>query len=100
MLKPFHERKDKEVVEEKEEKCVSVISATSDIEEEWAEAKLSRCEGMVLQNSEVLSNIRGKLGHMEGEEKDKVIELIGKYMSLFPDAPRKTSVVVHDVKWR
>ena len=96
MLKPFHERKE-ERKDEQEEKCVSVVTATTESEEKWAEEKLSKCEGMVLKNSEVLKNLEEKLGPMETEKKDKVVELIEKYKSLFPDAPRKTNVIMHDV---
>lgn len=99
MLKQFHERKLEGKDEQGMKKVCIVNAATSTtcMEEEWAEAKLSKCEGMVLENSAVLGNLNQKLGHMELEKKEKVIEIIQKYIGLFPDAPRKTNLVVHDV---
>ena len=97
MLKPFHEREEKKIEMEKELKRVCTVNASVEIEEKWAEEKLSKCEGMVLENSAVLENIMSKIGHMELEKKEKLVEIIERYKSLFPDAPRKTNVVVHDV---
>ncbi|XP_063868212.1 uncharacterized protein LOC135104613 [Scylla paramamosain] len=98
MLKPFHER-DREnggdVVEGV--RTVSVVNVTTEAEEKWSEVKLSRCEGMVLENSAALGNLNDKLGHMEVEKKERNKEIIERFNSVFPDAPRKTNVVVHDV---
>lgn len=98
MLKSFHDRKEKKVEVENQMKSVSSVNATVENEEKWAEEKLSRCEGMVLENSAVLGNLADKIGHLELEKKKKLEEIIEKYESLFPDTPRKTNVVVHDVE--
>ncbi len=98
MLKPFHER-DREnggdVVEGV--RTVSVVNVTTEVEKKWSEVKLSRCEGMVLENSAVLGNLNDKLGHMEVEKKERIRKIIERLIFLFPDAPRKYNVVVHDV---
>ncbi len=52
---------------------------------------------MVLENSTVLENLNDKPGHMELEKKEEIRGIIEKSSSLFPDAPRKTNMVVHDV---
>lgn len=97
MLKPFYEREEKGGEMKEGIKSVCTVNATIEIEEKWAEEKLSKCEGMVLENSAVLGNLMSKIGPMELEKKKKIVEVIEKYKSLFPDAPRKTNVVVHDV---
>ncbi len=45
----------------------------------------------------MLGNLNDKLGHMELEKKERIREIIERFSSLFPDAPKKTNVVVHDV---
>ncbi|XP_063841016.1 uncharacterized protein LOC135089382 [Scylla paramamosain] len=98
MLKPFHER-DRENGDDVVGgvRAVSVVNVTTEAEEKWSEVKLSRCEGMVLENSAVLGNLNDKLWHMELEKRERIREIIERFSSLFPDAPRKTNVVVHDV---
>ncbi len=76
---------------------MNVVNVTNEMEEERSEMKLSRCEGMVLESSIVLENLNDKLAHMELEKKEKIREIIEKFSSLFPDAPRKTNMVIHDV---
>ncbi len=82
MLKPFHER-DREnggdVVEGV--RTVSVVNVTTEAEEKWSEVKLSRCEGVVLENSAVLGNLNNKLGHMELENKERIREIIERFNS-------------------
>ena len=97
MIKPFHERGEKKNEVENEIKSVGIVNASTEIEEKWAEEKLSKCEGMVLENSAMLENLMSKIGPMELEKKNEIIEIVEKYKSLFPDGPRKTNVVVHDV---
>ena len=50
-----------------------------------------------LQNSDVLQNLEGKLSHLPKEEKKAVMELIRKFVLLFPDVPGKTTCACHDV---
>ncbi len=72
MLKPFHEREGgKENEVEKGVKSVNIVNVTTEVEEEWSEMKLSRCEGMMLENSPMLENLNDKLGHMEVKKKGK-----------------------------
>ena len=49
-----------------------------------------------LQNSDVLQNLEGKLSHLPKEEK-AVMELIRKFVLLFPYVPGKTTCACHDV---
>ncbi len=84
MLKSFHERnreKGGEVVEGV--RTVSVVNITTEAEEEWSEVKLSRCEGMVLENSAVFWNLNDKLGHKELENKERIRKIIEGFSSLF-----------------
>ena len=50
-----------------------------------------------LQNSDVLQNLEGKLSHLPKEEKKAEMELILKFVLLFPDVPGKTTCACHDV---
>ena len=50
MLKPFHERGEKKNEVENEMESVGTVNASAESEEKWAEEKLSKCEGIVLEN--------------------------------------------------
>lgn len=66
--------------------------------EGWVEAKridgldvkLSRYEYKILKNSEILSKLESTLNHLDTEQ---IMS-----MSLFSDAPRRTSVLIRDVE--
>lgn len=52
----------------------------------------------MLINSDVLRNIEDKLAHIDSEKRREVLSIVNDFRSLFPDVPRKTNVVVHDVE--
>ena len=50
-----------------------------------------------LKNSDVLANLDNKLSHLSVEERDEVTKLIQEFIHLFPDTPKRTTAVMHDV---
>ena len=52
---------------------------------------------MVLKNSDVLSNLKGKLHHLSDSEQDEMTQLVLDFTELFPDIPSRTECVFHDV---
>ena len=52
---------------------------------------------MKLTNSQVLQNLDHKLAHLESSKKKQMSELIHTYRDVFPDVPRRTNVMYHDV---
>lgn len=51
-----------------------------------------------MENSLILANLYPKLRHIEEKKRESISEIIMKYKSLFPDAPKRTNVMVHDVE--
>ena len=49
---------------------MSAVNATIESKEKWAKEKLSKYEGMVLENSIVLENLKDKVGPIEVEKKE------------------------------
>ena len=97
MLKPYQKR---EVVAESGSKVVSLVTeVTSCYPEQYTEAY--PIEGAVkvpkLSNSDILSNLDQKLGHLPKTEQKMLKALITKLTSLFPDVPGRTQVTCHDV---
>lgn len=97
MLKPFIDRNEENRESTAEQRCVQVINATTEVEEKY-ESGLDKCEGMVLENSEVLKRLNLKLKHLGPEREVEITSVIHRYESLFPDAPRRTNVITHDVE--
>lgn len=52
-----------------ERKCVQVINASTKVENEKFENKVDICEGMVLENSEVMKRIDLKMKHLDPGKK-------------------------------
>ena len=52
---------------------------------------------MRLQNSDILCNLDSKLEHLEDSKSQELKELIYEYKHLFPDVPRRTNKIFHDV---
>ena len=52
---------------------------------------------MVLKNSDVLRNLKGKLHYLSPPEQDKMTQLILQFTELFPDVPGRAECVFHDV---
>ena len=50
-----------------------------------------------LSNSEILDDLETKLSHVPPYKRVSLIELLLKYKSVFPDAPNRTNVLMHDV---
>ena len=50
-----------------------------------------------LRNSDVLANLDKKLSHLSTEERSDVAELVQEFAHLFPDTPKRTKLVMHDV---
>ena len=50
-----------------------------------------------MTNSEVLSNLDEKLAHLSEEQCEAMEALLLRYEEVFPDVPRRTNVMVHDV---
>ena len=52
---------------------------------------------MKLQNSDVLTNLDGKLGHLSDNVQCELKQLIHEREDLFPDVPSRTNAADHDV---
>ncbi len=59
------------------------MNVTTEVEEEWSEMKLSKCERMVPENSAMLDNLNDKLGHKELEKKERIRKIIEGFSSWF-----------------
>ena len=45
----------------------------------------------------MLANLDKKLSHLSTEERNDVAELVQEFAYLFPDTPKRTKLVMHDV---
>ena len=52
---------------------------------------------MKLQNSDVLSHLSDKLGHLPEKEKNVIKLLVEEFSDLFPDVPGRTTAACHEV---
>ena len=52
---------------------------------------------MRLSNSDILTDLDTKLGHVPPDKRVLLIQLLSKYKSVFPDVPNRTNVLKHDV---
>ena len=50
-----------------------------------------------LQNSDVLSNLDQKLGHLEEIKQAEISNLVQDFEDIFPDEPKQTNAAHHDV---
>ena len=50
-----------------------------------------------LENSDILRNLNNKLSHLEPSQQEQLKQLIHEYEHLFPDIPKKTDKIYHDV---
>ena len=50
-----------------------------------------------LRNSGVLANLVKKLSHLSMEKRNDVTELVQEFAHLFPDTPKRTKLIMHDV---
>ena len=51
---------------------------------------------MKLQNSDVLANLDGKLGHLSDNVQCELKQLIHEREDIFPDGPSRTNAADHD----
>lgn len=51
-----------------------------------------------LCNSEILADLDGKLAHASPEGRESLTTLIEDFQNLFPDNPRQTNLISHDVE--
>ena len=100
MLKAYQER---EAASESENKVVPVIvAAPLYLHEQCREVYPveGAVKGPKLSNSDVLSSLDQKLGHLPKSEQEVLKALITKFISLFPDVPGRTLFTCHDVDVR
>ena len=94
MLKPYHIREGNETPVAVAMNCVVQSKGEQ-------EAMTHECEEIGrsprLKNSEVLLNMEQKLSHLPVREREMLKDLLGEFVVLFPDVPRKTTVAVHDI---
>lgn len=50
-----------------------------------------------MKNSEVLCNLTSFLSHLPVTDREDLISLIKQHVDLFPDVPRRTTAIVHDI---
>ena len=50
-----------------------------------------------LNNSDVLTNLDSKLGHLSQDQQSQIANLIHKFDNIFPDTPSRTNAAFHDV---
>ena len=97
MLKAYQER---EAASESENKVVPVVvAAPLYLHEQCTEVYPveGAVKGPKLSNSDALSNLDQKLGHLSKSEQEVLKALITKFISLFPDVPGRTLSTCHDV---
>ncbi|KAJ8245059.1 hypothetical protein COCON_G00236180 [Conger conger] len=51
-----------------------------------------------LENSAYLRTLKSKFDYLTKEQRDDLVQLIGSYTCLFPDAPTRTNVLTHDIE--
>ena len=97
MLKAYQERED---AAESGSKVVSVVAtATPCLHEQSTEVYPveGAVKGLKLNNSNVLSSLDQKLGHLPESEQKVLKALITEFTSLFPDVPGRTLFTSHAV---
>ena len=88
-----------------EKTCAVVVTSVPDavcgkheaVEADKIESDYLCDNGMRLNNSEVLVNLRSKLNHLPRNEAAKLKCLILENTQLFPDTPTQCSMICHDV---
>ena len=95
MLKEYHDE---------EELCIVAVTTLVDkgqrkldVEKEGQHSEYIDDNGVRLNNSVVLANLKSKLGHLPENESSELECLILEYVQLFPDTPTQTKVICHDV---
>ena len=68
-----------------------------DVEKEGQHSEYIDDNGVQLNNSAVLANLKSKLGHLPENESSELECLILEYTQLFPDTPTQTKVICHDM---
>lgn len=93
MLKPYFERDKINLI------VVTTPSASIKGPEENSERILGKDNNPPrLSNSEILANLTPILSHLTNSKRNDMIVLIRSYSDLFPDVPKETNIVQHDVE--
>ena len=95
MLKEYKSVDDED--EQGKQPVACVVVNACDADSDQSEEKVCDLPGIKLKNSEALSKLSDKLGHLPENQKSELSELIHEYKHLFPDVPGRTNVVMHDV---
>ena len=95
MLKEYHDE---------EELCTVAVTTLVDkgqrkldVEKEGQHSEYIDDNGVRLNNSAALANLKSKLGHLPENESSELECLILEYTQLFPDTPTQTKVMCHDM---
>ena len=95
MVKPYFERGVKKPV------MVTDCNVENDSNQEheaWSDTPELDVECKIrLSNSEILDDLETKLSHVPPNKRVPLIELLLKYKPVFPNAPNRTNVLMHDV---
>ena len=89
MLKPYHTRGGVVAAVELDSDTDSYSQQTLTTKSEIVPCKIS--------NMDILQNLSSKLSHLEPEQQLQMKQLIMKHQDLFPNVPKRTSLVVHDI---
>ena len=76
---------------------VGVVITTSEQSETQQGSNKTLSLSCKLSNSEVLERLDEKLDHLDDMQRDSMKALLLKYTDVFPDVPRRTSIMKHDV---
>ena len=95
MLKSYHSRDDSSASESVAQLAVVTTDDNSSLSD--AGDSLLSNNGIRLNNSQLISNLKPKLAHLSHSQAAEVETLIHNNLSLFPDVPSRTDVICHDV---
>ena len=95
MLKEYHTKDDSSA--SKSVAPVASLSTDKSASLKEDEENLFDDFGIRLNNSQIISNLKSKLGHLSHSQAAELETLIQRNLVLFPDVPSRTDVVCHDV---
>ena len=108
MLKAYHEKPKPELVVHNNklglenprhsESCVGQEAEKEEDTESEVHVRLGNDQQPIkLQNSQILNDLGTKLYHLPLVQRKELAEVITQYREAFPDVPRKTNLIEHDV---
>ncbi|XP_062610561.1 uncharacterized protein LOC134272333, partial [Saccostrea cucullata] len=95
MIKQYHDQTDID-----HPKVESVAASSTEVKSTQEQDQLAHEYDQStpkLKNSDVLSDLESKLNHLQENEKEELVSLIQEFSHLFPDVPKKTNLVYHDI---